>query len=71
MEMDIIWDGCMKEKGIKLQITVSEENSELIEKEVEDLCSTKTKLLNKIISDYFRSKKNELSSKKVIDLDLK
>jgi hypothetical protein len=62
----------MQRKKVKLQITVTEDLHKLIENEVEELFTTKSKLLTKIIDDYFKGKTKDGSLvKKIIELNIK
>jgi hypothetical protein len=58
----------MKSKGVKIQITLSKEMADLIEKELEKTHMTKSSLFSKILTEYFNIKTGGI--KKIIELDI-
>ena len=63
---------CMRDRGTKIQVTLSKELAELVEKEIKASYSTKSAWFTKIISDFFEQKGREDGTrKKVIDLQIK
>ena len=58
----------MKEKGVKFQVTISNELSALIEQELKETHLTKSSWISKLIQEHFKSKKGDV--KKVISLNI-
>jgi hypothetical protein len=61
----------MKEKGIKIQITLPKELADLVEKEIEETHTTKTTWFIKITKEYFDEKNIRDRKKKIIDLKIR
>ena len=62
----------MRERGIKIQFTVTRELGELVEKEVKNSYSTKATWFTKLITEHFEQKtKQEPQKKKLLELTIK
>ncbi len=62
----------MRDRGIKIQVTLTKELAELVEKEIKSSYTTKSAWFTKIITDFFEQKGREDSTrKKGIDLQIK
>lgn len=58
----------MKSKGVKFQITLSQDLALLVEEELKETHMTKTSWISKLIHDHFKQKKGDI--KKVISLNI-
>jgi metal-responsive CopG/Arc/MetJ family transcriptional regulator len=62
----------MRERGVKLQITLPKELAEQVDKEVKNSYTTRSALLIKVIHDFLENKaKEEQPRKKVLELNIK
>lgn len=62
----------MRERGVKIQFTVTKELSELVEKEIKDSYSTRSTWFTKLITEYFEQKtKLDPQKKKRLELKVK
>lgn len=62
----------MRERGIKIQFTVTKELGDLVEKEIKNSYSTKATWFTKLITEYFEQKtKQDPQKKKLLDLKIK
>jgi metal-responsive CopG/Arc/MetJ family transcriptional regulator len=63
----------MRDRGIKLQVTLKKELAEQVEQEIKTSYTTKSAWFTKIIMDFLeqKNKKDDGMRKKVIDLQIK
>ena len=62
----------MRERGIKIQFTVTKDLADLVEKEIKNSYSTRSTWFTKLIIEYFEQKtKLDPQKKKLLELKIK